>query len=216
MLDSKKSGTHKLLSRMTKKDVRGRLPLGAFRIRTSQEETADIRKIKSAIPLIKNLHPSWNCPDNIGWQILRLNKEYREHIFKFYHRHYMPTDSFVFPGSGNILLQTDFPPLPQESFQDYERRVTDWAEDMIVSQVGMFRGLKIDKNDLIPSTIRFPHPFIRPLLPLHKFHALTIRRGHPQNWLENLLIYELSRAGVKNAEIGRLILGMEKSRPSIS
>lgn len=186
------------------------------------ETEREIQEIKSVTPLIRNLHPSWNCPEHIGWQILRLNRSYRQYVLKFHPVIVM--GSITIPGISRFTppdprahaIFRDFFPIPQESFQDYETRVTRYVEEMVAHQVGLWRGFKFDKNALIPHTIRFPHPWIRPLLPLHKLSALTIRRGHPQDWLLNLLIFELSQAGIKNAEIGRLLFGMKKSRPSAS
>jgi|GEM_PF-1337872 hypothetical protein len=36
-------------------------------------------------------------------------------------------------------------------------------------------------------------------------------RGRPQNWATNLLVFELSQAGMKNMDIARLLFGIEKS-----
>lgn len=168
-----------------------------------KSETQEIREIKSAIPLIKTLDPSWNCHENVGWQILRLNGDYRNIVIEFYRDR---------PFHFNPLFLMDFPPFPRESFQDYERRVKDSVGENIACQRGQFRGFKIDRNDLVPHTIRFPHPLIRPLLPIDKLRPLMIKKGrHPESWSRNLLVYELSRARVKDMEIARWLFGAKSS-----
>ncbi len=211
-----RNGERKLLDKIFEQDIFEQ-PL---RFRRVQEESSGIQKIKNAIPSIKSLHPTWNCAEHIGWQILRLNQAYREAV----ERHYEKKFRFQYwlskdKGSHSHMsypLFVDYPPLPQEPFPDYEKRVTASVEDNIISQKGLFRGVKVDKNDLIPYSIRFPCPLIRPLLPLHKFKSLMTRKGTPiKDWSQNLLVYELSLAGMKNAEIGRLLFQMGSSRWSV-
>jgi hypothetical protein len=61
----------------------------------------------------------------------------------------------------------------------------------------------------IPWIFRFPSPGDLALLPTFPGEGKQIR-GRPSNWAENLLVYELSQAGMKNKQIAELVLGVEK------
>lgn len=62
----------------------------------------------------------------------------------------------------------------------------------------------------IPWIFRFPWPNYIARLPSSRGKGTTFR-GRPPKWAENLLIYELSQAGMKNMEIARLLFGVDKS-----
>ena len=205
MSDLEKSTERKFLCRVFKKEVPAGRGRRSLRI-PPPEESPEIQEIKGVIPLILSLPTSWNCPEHIGWQMLRLNKKYRQDFDQLYRDHRNV--------GSNQFLFGEFPPREQEAFEDYEIRATELAQDLFASQAGLWRGSKIDRNALIPYFNRFPNPLIRPLLPLDKLRAHLTRRGHPTNWLKDLLVYELSMAGVRNAEIGRLIFKIGSSRPS--
>jgi hypothetical protein len=61
----------------------------------------------------------------------------------------------------------------------------------------------------IPWIFRFPWPNYIARLPISRGKGTTFR-GRPPKWAENLLIYELSQAGMKNKQIAELVLGAEK------
>ena len=66
---------------------------------------------------------------------------------------------------------------------------------------------------LIPYQIRFPFPRLIDGIHLHGLPMMGkgIGRHRKENWPINLLVYELSEAGMKNMEIARLLFGVEKS-----
>lgn len=183
------------------------------------KKTYDFEKIKESIPIIKNLHPSfWESTEFLTWQIVRLNLDYQAFIVKLW---------------GNIPIWGDmdylnfffmnYSPLPQESFDDWEERFVDddinyfnrFAISLPQNYEEYFNSFpKYIKFKFapIPYTVRFPLPIL-----LNIFPYLTVGRrsfkpkGRPQDWATNLLVYELSRAGMKNMEIARLLFGVEKS-----
>lgn len=218
------------------------------------EKPVDIEEIKNVIPLIKNLDSSWNHPDHIGWQILRLNKDYQKDVIAFYKNFHLWAD-LSFYG----FLFADFPPCPKESFYDYTHRyVTDdkkkdyWTKSSMLcwqkilplsdripldqlwdlrkkigtaihyhpKDIGIIDFDYFVKHVHINLNRRIPFPYnVRFLCPwvdmygtsIDMNYSLARGKGRPQNWLINLLIYELSEAGMKNMEIARLLFGVDSS-----
>lgn len=183
------------------------------------KKTYDLGQIKESIPIIKNLHPSfWESPNFLTWQIVRLNTDYQTFIVKLW---------------GNIPLWEDmdslnfffmnYSPLPQESFDDWEERFGD--DDMnyfdrfafsltqnYKEYFNSFPKYTRFKFAPIPHTVRFPLPILLLIFPyLTVGRAYFKPKGRPQDWATNLLVYELSRAGMKNMEIARLLFKVEKS-----
>jgi len=64
----------------------------------------------------------------------------------------------------------------------------------------------------IPWVFRFiPRGYLDKLPPIPGFGYGKRRGRRIEDWAKNLLIYELSRAGLKDMEIARLVFGVEKS-----
>jgi hypothetical protein len=114
---------------------------------------------------------------------------------------------------------TDFPPYPGETFQQwydsqyYNRNhpATQWYRaDNLLS---LPERLDLAEPPPIPWVVRFPLPHF-----LENIPSRPPKRARPQEWALNLLVYELSQAGLKNAEItkllrksGKLLFGVVKS-----
>ncbi len=62
----------------------------------------------------------------------------------------------------------------------------------------------------IPWQLHFPHEFLLNKLPHWPEEGMT-KRGRPQDWALNLLVYELSKAGAKSMEIASLLFDAKKS-----
>ncbi len=219
------------------------------------EKPPDTEEIQNVIPLIKNLQTSWNHPDYIGWQILRLNKDYQKYVIAFYKNFHLWAD-LSFYG----FLFANFPPCPKESFDDYvhryaidDKKIHFWIDGCMLCLQKPSRGFLSDSipidqlMDLRKKTkkliqyhpkemgiidfdyflknvdIKYPH-FPAPhcvrflhlsvaehTTSLDKDWSLVCGKGRPQNWLINLLIYELSEAGMKNMEIARLLFEIDSS-----
>jgi len=217
------------------------------------EKPADIEEIRNVIPLIKNLHPSWNHPEYIGWQILRLNKDYQKYVIAFYKNFHLWAD-LSFYG----FLFANFPPRPKESFDDYihryvidDKKIHYWIHGSMLCWLKMFPlsdripldqlwDLRKKTGGIIhhhpkeigiidfdyfvkyvhikfshlpaPHNVRFLHASVLELTTsIDKDYSLVRGKGRPQNWLINLLIYELSEAGMKNMEIARLLFEIDSS-----
>lgn len=61
----------------------------------------------------------------------------------------------------------------------------------------------------LPWTIRFPCPMF--LCEIPDSSKARKKKGRPHNWGFNLLVYELSQAGMKDMDIARLLFGVQRS-----
>lgn len=217
--------------------------------------------IRQEIPLIKNLHFSfWQNPQFLRWQLVRLNKDYQSNVENIWEEFWLWLEC-EYKGCEESIrgwrrkiaqygfedMHNDYPPLPNETFDEWNKRPRSTKKDQLLSQ-GFFETKTFDNpphadlvtidfipgfnyfltdkegkrklitpGDLelmepppIPWVVRFPSPFLLNKLPPWPEKGKSIK-GRPQNWARNLLVYELSQAGMKNMQIARLLFGVDKS-----
>ena len=184
------------------------------------KKTYSVERIKESIPLIENLHPSfWDEPEFLTWQIVRLNRDYQKFIVHLWGNIHLwgDVDSLNF-------LSVDYLPLFQESIDDWKAKerfaeynlryferfpffISGRYKEFFNSLPNYFKV----RFAPIPHSVRFPLPILLNIFPYLKVGRRYFKlKGRPQDWGRNLLVYELSQAGMKNMEIARLLFGVEK------
>jgi len=195
-------------------------------------KTPVLEKIKESIPTIVSLRPCfWADTNFLYWQILRLNKNYQkaaEGVWKIH-----PLGQTVNQLLYLSFFFEDFPPEQKESIHVWEDRLepqssrADWDLRSLIkisslsqntypppSPPSIFRyfskslGLGFQP---IPHHVRFPLPILLSNLSDSPLKDFFEKKGRPPKWARNLLIYELSQAGMKDMEIARLLFGVKKS-----
>jgi len=117
----------------------------------------------------------------------------------------------------------DFPPDAGERYLDWMDRLGRFNDQFLYGILGMWLlGCDlvwlIDRNNFgktlpLPWTIRFPCPMF--LYEIPGSRKARKGKGRPQDWGFNLLVYELSQAGMKNMDIARQLFGVKKPPGSI-
>lgn len=193
------------------------------------KKPANIETIKQSIPIIQSLDPSfWDDANFLTWQIIRLNRKYQEFILRLWGK---KSKKLVYKLD---LFFEDFPPLPGESFEEWNDRLENYCFDYIekifehITSPENNKGLTISKKNFslflkslnklfnvkfvpIPHTIRFPSPVLLSDFAHYPMERLFKKKGRPTNWGLNLLVYEFSQAGMKDMQIARLLFGVGSS-----
>jgi hypothetical protein len=130
-------------------------------------------------------------------------------------------DSDIYRREPVYHLSMDFRDIEPTVYWDSPllRAQVDPDEDAVSAEMQSGEGSKkicIDPTAIrclypapIPWQIHFPHTFFLDKLP--PWPEKKARRGRPQDWALNLLVYDLSRAGAKDMEIDRLLFDLKKS-----
>lgn len=179
----------------------------------------DVEPIKRSIPIIRTLHPSfWKSSTFLTWQIIRLNEGYRNFIDNIWKNLIELENDFA-------IFFEEFPPEQGESIGHWIERDNKslklWREIETISLVHVVteqaagnpltNPLELKTPIPIPYTVRFPKPCLITRVRSLPAETLFKKKGQPPKWDRNLLIYELSQAGMKNMEIARLLFGVKKS-----
>jgi hypothetical protein len=122
----------------------------------------------------------------------------------------------------------EFKPSTEESIEDWRTNIGDIFMDNLnwESLISLLCAIEKENSEIrslmpgwcirgikpspIPWTVRFPIPFMLDRFPDWPEEGKKIK-GRPPKWAENLLVYELSQAGMKDMDIVRLLFRIDKS-----
>ncbi len=190
------------------------------------QETPDITAIVRDIPVVRGLDPSfWKDQGFLTWQVIRLNENCRNNILRSWKSPQLHNTSIL---PHLAFFFTNYAPAPNQTIGDWQKRL-DLETGIISDRLRLILYRKSLPNESYPilpfSTfkvfrksfnlsippisyhIRFPLPIL-----LTEFNLpLGKGRGRPRHWAEDLLIYELFKAGKKDMEIARLLYGAKSS-----
>lgn len=190
-----------------------------FDVFFNKNKTAYLDYLKKIMPAYLNLrHSFWENQHFLRWQLLRLNPEYQTIVEKIWH------DKWT---SGGITEQQEI----EEYFFDFRdcipRKIDTYQTWEFAGWLGKDKTgktrLPINIAKLmekwkvafppIPWVFRFtPRGYLDQLPLLPEYDHWKSKRGRPiEDLAKNLLIYELSKVGMKNMEIARLIFGVRNS-----
>lgn len=189
-----------------------------FDVFFNNKKTAYLDYLKRTFHVFLNLHPSfWKNEYFLRWQIIRLNPEYRTAVEKIWR------DRWANEGKGNqqqieeyFFDFRDCIPSKTDTFETWE--FAGWISEDNNGR----RRFGIEVRDLmekwhvdfppIPWVFRFiPRGHLNQLPPIPGVGYGKLRGRPIEDWAKNLLVYELSHAGMKDMEMARLMFGVKKS-----
>lgn len=191
-----------------------------FDVFFKNEKAGYLDFLKKMIPILLHLHPSfWEDQHFLRWQLIRLNEEYQRTVEKIWRDRWTRAEITEQQQIEQYFVYfSDMIPRPPKSeifltwgsITGWEIKDKDGKIHLPIRTAQLMKKWNVDFPP-IPWVFRFtPNGYLQQIPPAKR------ERGHQvENWAKNLAVYELSQAGMKNAEIGRLLFGMDKSRISV-
>jgi hypothetical protein len=183
------------------------------------KKTGYLDYLIKVVPVFINLHQSfWENQQFLEWQLIRLNAEYQKSVEDIWHDRWTRAGITEQQQIEKYFFDfRDCIPGKVATYQTWES--AGWLEEdkngkrRFGIEVAKLKAMwKVDFPP-IPWIFRFTARGYLDQLPLISgYGSVRLKRGHPiKDWAKNLLVYELSEAGMKNMEIARLVFGVEKS-----
>jgi hypothetical protein len=190
-----------------------------FKAFFKKEKAGYLDFLKKMIPILLNLHQSfWENQHFLRWQLMRLNTEYQTSVEKIWYEKWtgagiterQQIEKYFFDFRDGIPRKID-------TYQTW--KFTAWIEEdnngerrFGIKVAELMEKWKINFPP-IPWVFRFiPRGYLDQLPLIPGYRNDRPPRGRPiEHWARNLLVYELSQAGMKNMETARLLFGVKKS-----
>jgi len=183
----------------------------------------------------------WENSRFLQWQFMRLNQKYREEFDAYWNEYWpwksgysedlrirkrlyykWVVKNFEDPKrlyEDILSFYRDFRPKAGEPYLHWRNRLGQFNDQFLYAIAGLdILGTNlawlIDRHNFgdifpLPWSIRFPCPMF--LQEVRGSYKKGKRKGRPQDLKHNLLVYELSQAGMKHMEIARLFYGIRES-----
>jgi len=190
-----------------------------FDVFFKNKKTAYLDYLKKTIPIFLNLHSSfWEDQLFLRWQLIRLNADYQASVEKTWHDRW--TRAAITEQQQIEKYFFDFRdciPRKIDTFQTWE--FAGWVEEdkngsrrFGIQVAELMENWRVNFPP-IPWVFRFtPRGYLDQVSLIPGYGHGKPKRGRPvEDWAKNLLVYELSEAGMRNMEIARLVFGVKKS-----